>query len=67
MLFFLGNLHFSVARTQLQKFGYDFDQNDILRQFDQKLQTLTDKKFQFQVKKNDSTYNQVFLQLLFCQ
>jgi hypothetical protein len=57
--YFLVNLPFSLAQAELQKFGYDFDTDGILRQYDKNIRTLTRKKFEFEVKKNDLHYNQV--------
>ncbi len=50
--------HHEVVK-RLRKLGYDFNKNGELRQFDQAQNKLTDKKFEFVVKKGDQDSNQV--------
>ena len=47
------------AEKNLRDMGYDYDSEGVLRQLDTETDTLTDKKFEFEFKKNDKAFNQV--------
>ena len=49
------------AEKKLRDMGYGYDSEGVLRQLDTETDTLTDKKFEFEFKKNDLAFNQVLV------
>jgi hypothetical protein len=45
--------------SKLRQLGYDFNDGGALRQFDRSANRLTEKPFEFEVKKGNSYFNQV--------